>query len=243
MMGFHRLDNSLAPLVAALTLLAFPSAAFAEKKGDWEFLRTHRGVKVWGKEVEGSDVKSFRGEIVADIEIGKLMATFFDAKQRKHWVDRYNSHGTIIKTENTETYWIHFALPWPVSDRDYVLKARRRIDEKKRVVTVNIKSIKNKARPENDCCVRATTYGTYYRFEALPGNKTKLEVEVHTDPKGALPTWLINLIQKSWPSKTLGNLLDHSKKQNPTADSRYAKWHTPYEAPPVEAKTSSVAAQ
>jgi hypothetical protein len=46
--------------------------------------------------------------------------------------------------------------------------------------------------------------GTYYRFEAIPGtNKTTLEVEVHTDPKGMLPSWLVNIIQKKWPSKTL----------------------------------------
>jgi len=57
--------------------------------------------------------------------------------------------------------------------------------------------------PEQDCCVRANAYRTYWRLEALPGGRTKAEVEVFTDPMGLLPSWLINLIQADWPSNTL----------------------------------------
>jgi len=30
--------------------------------------------------------------------------------------------------------------------------------------------------------------------------------EVHTDPKGSLPKWLVNLVQKSWAHTTLMGL-------------------------------------
>ena len=65
-----------------------------------------------------------------------------------------------------------------------------------------------------DCCVRAEVKGTYYNFTALSAKRTKLEVEVHTDPKGLLPNWLVNLIQKKWPSKTLSGLIRHARKGN-----------------------------
>ena len=35
------------------------------------------------------------------------------------------------------------------------------------------------------------------------GKRCRVEVEIHTDPRGWLPSWLVNLIQKSWPLKTL----------------------------------------
>jgi hypothetical protein len=80
--------------------------------------------------------------------------------------------------------------------------------------------------------VRAQACGTYYKFEAFRGKtKTKLTVEVHTDPKGMLPSWLVNAIQKGWPSKTLNGLVKRARKVNKIADG-YAKWHDELPPPP-----------
>jgi hypothetical protein len=43
------------------------------------------------------------------------------------------------------------------------------------------------------------------KYELIPKGKqqTIVIVEIHTDPKGLIPTWLVNAIQKGWPRKTL----------------------------------------
>jgi hypothetical protein len=210
--------------------LALPATAFAgdeAKKAEWEPVSDEEGVEVFRKEVAGSDVVAFKGVATADLPISKILAIFKDPNERKNWVDRYVEHKTHKQTGDSETYWIHFHVPWPISDRDYVLHAEGKRDLEKRIYTVNIKSVEMKNVPENDCCVRAQVYGTYYEFIAVPGeNKTKMTVEVHTDPKGALPSWLVNLIQKSWPRKTLNGLINAAKvsKVPPLAD--FADWHT-----------------
>ena len=170
-------------------------------------------MKVSRKTVEGSSLFAFRGVTEADIALDVLIATFTDPKQRRHWVNRYEEHVTIKKTKLSETYWIHFGLPPLVSDRDYVLKSDAKIDKKAGVIEVRIKSVTHDKYPP-DCCVRAEVKGTYYKFTALSATRTKLEVEVHTDPKGMLPSWLVNIIQKKWPSKTLSGLIKRAKKVN-----------------------------
>lgn len=205
-----------------LALTAFP--AFAQSA--WEYIDTDRNVEVFRKEVPGSDVVAFRGITTSNIPIGKLLAVFNDPGERQHWVDRYSEHVTLEKGQYRETYWIHFALPFPVSDRDYVLQAVGTADEANRSFKVRIKSVEHpKKAGEDDCCVRALAMGTYYEFTALPNGKTKIIVEVHTDPKGALPNWLVNLIQKSWPSKTLGGLVEHTAKSNKAPMPEFAHWH------------------
>jgi hypothetical protein len=233
-------------LISALLILSVvaPTIALAKDKAkeDWEPVSNEEGVEVFRKEVEGSDVVAFKGVATADVPIGKLLAVFKDPQQRKFWVDRYVEHKTFTQSGDSETYWIHFHVPWPISDRDYVLRAEGKRNAEKRIYTVNIKSVEVKSKPEDDCCVRAQVYGTYYEFTALPdSNKTKVIVEVHTDPKGALPSWLVNLIQKSWPRKTLNGLINHAKAAKIAPIPDFADWHKKPEDKPVEQVKTSTA--
>lgn len=130
-------------------------------------------------------------------------------------------------------YWIRFDLPFPVSDRDYVLHAKAAAQPKKRVFTARLHSVRHKRAPPRSDAVRGIVERTYYRFEALPGQaRTKLTVEVHTDPRGMLPAWLVNLIQKKWPAKTLLGLVKVARQPSTRPHPAYLDWHTPYRAPP-----------
>ena len=193
--------------VVSLLLISQCSVAWSTP---WENLGVIDGVKSARKTIKDSPLFAFRGEREADIPLDVLIATFADPKERSHWVDRYADHKTLKKTDYGETYWIRFNLPPLVSDRDYVLKSEAKIDREKGQITIVINSTQHPQAPEG-CCVRAEVKRTVYQFTALSKTKTHLMVEVHTDPKGMLPRWLVNLIQKSWPSKTLNALVKHAK--------------------------------
>lgn len=212
-------------LAVALTL-PFARSAFAETA--WDYVGTFDGVRVSRKSEPNSGQFSFRGETVATLPIGKILAVFLDPAQRKFWVDRFadaktlEAHGPL-----SEVYWIKFALPFPVSNRDYVLRAAGQVDATTHVFTATLKSVDDPRKPKDSCCVRATVHRTYYRFEALKGTpeKTKITVEVTTDPKGLIPDWLVNLIQKKWPSQTLVGLIRRVVAANPAPLPDYASWH------------------
>ena len=155
------------PKITALDIanyLGITVQAVHAKKG-WEKVGKDRGVLVMRKQVDGSGLLAFRGEVEEDIPLDILIGTFTDPKQRQHWVDKYHSHTTIKKTPLMEKYWIRFKLPVIVSDRDYVLESKATIDKEKGVIEVNIKSVTDAKYPE-DCCVRAEVKRTYYRFTA-----------------------------------------------------------------------------
>ncbi len=217
-------------LGAAIVPTLAPAAAHAQ--GVWDYVGVIDGVKVWRKEVPESNLMAFKGEIVADVNIGKLLAVFLDRNQRKFWVDRFDDTKMLEQTGPlNETYWIRFKLPPGISNRDYVLRADGTVDPALGLFTAKIKSVTHPKAPADDCCVRAEVKGTFYRFEALKGapgtpDKTRLVVEVMTDPKGWLPGWVVNLIQKSWPSKTLNGLVRRSNNASVVPIAEYAAWHT-----------------
>lgn len=195
-----------------LTLLALTAPPLHAAPA-WEPLGLIDGVKTERQTVEGSPLFAFRGELTADIPLDVLVGTFADPAERRHWVDRYSDHTTLEKEELSEIYWIRFSLPPLVSDRDYVLRTVARVDREEGSLTAEITSTTHPKAPEG-CCVRAEVTRTFYRFTALSRTLTHLEVEVQTDPKGLLPGWLVNLIQKSWPSKTLNGLIARALKVN-----------------------------
>ena len=80
-------------------------------------------------------------------------------------------------------------------------------------IYISIKSTKHSKAPET-VGVRAQLNQSKYLLEPLGENKTRVTVEIHTDPKGLLPAWLVNLIQKGWPVKTLNNLKNQTAKYN-----------------------------
>lgn len=196
----------------------------------WQDVGDINGVHVWKRDEPGSSVTSFRGEVVAPVHIGKLIAVMQDRDARKNWVDRYHSSQLLEKPNAmSEVYWIRFKLPAIISDRDYVLRADAAMDEANHVFTIEIKSINDPRKGPDDCCTRAIINRASYKFTALKAvngvPQTKIEVEVNTDPKGLLPTWLVNMIQKEWPSKTLNNLVRYAKSAPNQPVPQLANWH------------------
>lgn len=232
-MNLASMTHACARLLLAVTACAalqvtLPAATAQAAEPLWEFVGVIDGVKVWRKESADSALFSFKGEITADVHIAKVLAVFLDRTQRKHWVDRFDDTRELEKPNPlSETYWIKFKLPIGISNRDYVLKADGTADAENGVFTARIKSVEHPKAPVEDCCVRALAKGTYYKFEAIKGSpeKTRMVVEVSTDPKGMLPNWLVNLIQKSWPSKTLNGLVRRANNAAIAPLPDYVGWH------------------
>ncbi len=216
-------------LLAAFTVTLAPTPAEAGGPAKWEKVSSSDGVRVFRKQVPGTNVMAFRGEMTTNLHIGKLVTAYANTNLRRDWVDRWHSDAELeVRSKTERIFWIRFGLPWPVSDRDYVLHLKAGFNHAKREFTARLNSVNHVRKPKQSCCVRGKAFGTYYRFTALPGtNRTRVFVEVHTDPRGMLPGWLVNIIQKDWPRKTLLRLVKRARKGDITVNQTVAGWHAP----------------
>jgi hypothetical protein len=200
--GTRKIRIDRRSLFAALALLFVASPAAA---GAWTKIDDENGIKVFRKEVPGSPLVAFRGETMVSAPIEKLLWVLADNAHRTDWVDRLKK-SVVLQTNGSYEYIVyqHFGLPFPISDRDYVYRGRATRD-KNGVVTLDIASVTHPKAPAT-VGVRANLIGSRYVLTPKGPDKTYVVVEIHTDPKGAIPTWLVNLIQTSWPMKTLQGL-------------------------------------
>ena len=191
----------------------------------WKVIMTKAGVEVAQKSVPGSPLMAFRGEGVMDVPIATLVSVLLDDDLATEWVDLQAEHWVISQpSENKKVLYERYDLPFPIDDRDYVITEVATYDDANTVFTLDFESVSDPAKPPSDCCVRAMAYRTFWRLTKVDDWNTKVEVEVHTDPKGMLPSWLINLIQEDWPWKTISGLVKRAKKGDITPNPRTSAW-------------------
>lgn len=190
---------------------------------EWEEIYTSKNVIVSKAEVEGSKLVAFKGETIYDAPIGDVLRVILDNEHRLDWVGRLRKSTVLERTTSFDyVVYQHFGLPIPFSDRDYVYRGVATQDAQG-IIELSLQSVEHPDSPET-VGVRAHLVDSRYELEALDGDRTRCAVEIITDPKGSMPVWLVNLIQRSWPRDTLVGI----RKQLPLP------WVTPHPLPPVE---------
>lgn len=191
----------------------------------WDNVGVTKGVKVERKTIADSPLFAFRGEGTFDVPIGLLVTVLKDPDIAEEWVDLMLEHSVVRETApDTNLIYEAYGLPWPISNRDYVMTEKLGYDEANKVFTINYESTTDSSKPEYTDFVRAMAYRTFWRLKKVGPGRTFVEVEVSTDPKGALPAWLINLIQKDWPWKTIDGLVNRAGQGDIQSDPRVAGW-------------------
>jgi hypothetical protein len=183
-------------------VLFIPMSAFAE---GWEEIYTEEGVTVSSMDVEGSKLVAFRGDTVMDAPTTKVLYVLMDNEHRLEWVGRLYEN-RVLETSGKYEYVLYqaFDLPALFMSRDYVYRGLV-TEEDNGIINLKMTSIEHADAPET-VGVRAQLVNSHYRLTPTDDGKTRVEVEIQTDPKGWMPAWLVNLVQKSWPLDTLNGL-------------------------------------
>ena len=164
-------------------------------------------VDVMRQDIPGSPLFAFRGEAELDLPLGVLAAVLLDDTIGTEWVDLMNLSEEVRRTgPHAKILHQGYDLPWPVQDRDYALLEEANFDVSTKIFTLQFKSVIDAEIPEDPGYIRAEAITTFWRLSALPSGNVKAEVEVFTDPKGTLPPWLVNLIQRTWPRNSIVGL-------------------------------------
>jgi len=180
----------------------------------WEEVGTDDGVTTHRKKVEGSDFVAFRGETVVNATLAKVANVLIDTPRKLEWVFRIREArdirpmGPYERIEYNHTASGFFL----VKDRDFVFHAKADLDKAKQQLVFNIRSVEDAGMPVTNKVRGQINEGRYILTSIDGGKRTHVVVEIHADPKGSVPKWLVNLFQKSWPVKTLRGIAKQCEK-------------------------------
>jgi len=191
-------------------------------KYEWQEIYTSKEVTVSKAEIEGSKFVAFKGRAIFDAPIEKVLAVILDNDHRVEWVSRLEVNRVLEQTTPFD-YVVYqaFGLPPLFSDRDYVYRGVAKRDARG-VVYIDMGSVEHPAAPET-VGVRADLVDSRYVLVDLGDDRTQIDVEIVTDPRGSMPAWIVNLIQRTWPRDTLVGIREQLGRD----------WVKPHPLPPA----------
>jgi hypothetical protein len=218
--------------LSLFAMLAVEGTALADAPAPaakWEMFDEEDGVRCYRRDVAGTDIVALRGEGFVAAPISRVASVIVDRKRAHEWIDRLVKTKVLREISETESInWNHIKTPTPLKDRDFVFKTVLSTDPAKKKVLINYHSVTDKLAPEYDAYVRG--HFQYGKFELTmaertnkDGTKTKgtlVVAEVVVDPRGSVPKFIVNMVQKSWPHKTLTALRKQVAKPDIKDDKR-----------------------
>ncbi len=176
----------------------------------WQLVRDENNIQVYIVETDSTDILKAKAVAIIHSPLIRIKQILDDVEHRHEWVPyllRSRIEATQSATQKTE--YALFAAPWPASDRDFIYSVQQQENNQNRLLYV-MKSVQVDSVPEKPGIVRAELFESVYSLTAIDRHTTKVEIIFHTDPKGWLPRWIVNIIQKALPYKILINLRDRA---------------------------------
>jgi hypothetical protein len=173
----------------------------------WEKIRDKDGITVYRSEVPGTAVVAFKGSGRVEAPLLKVAHVIIDPSRGTEWVDSLAESRVLRSVSSLEFLeYDRFAMPLFIKDRDFVSRVTVEPDAARRRVVVRYVSVDDPAFPPTPRCVRGELVRSAFSLQEDGPGATRVDAEILCDPRGALPKWLVNFFQKSWPVSTLQGL-------------------------------------
>jgi hypothetical protein len=174
---------------------------------DCDLKKSANDIFVYACKSSDSKLKSITSTFLVEATPSLLAAHVMNIEEYTAW--QYK----VIKTELLERisdqeliYRGEVQAPWPVSNRDLVVRLKISQDPITKVMTILANSIPNYL-PEKSGIVRVPRSETKWVITPVDRDRLKVEYFFVVDPGGSLPSWLVNLTIAEGPYKTFQNLI------------------------------------
>ncbi|MBD3640364.1 MAG: START domain-containing protein [Marinobacter sp.] len=205
--GFAGRSTIIAGMACIWMLVALSTASAAaglpdEEAADWELRTEADNIRIYTTGQPGSKFQAFKAVATLDVPIENLMAVMINPVSCTEWVHNCSESYAFGNGDFHDRYAYSVNdMPWPVADRDYVLRIRTRGDRESGEVIMDLNATPD-LRAQSNNRIRVDRSDTLYRF--IPeGDSTRMIWVQHTDPNGALPGWLVNSLLVDIPVRSM----------------------------------------
>jgi hypothetical protein len=185
----------------------------------WQKSCNTNGLTIYWSKVEGSQIIAFKGEGIVDAPLEKVASIIIDTTRGTEWIDSLVESKVTRPISSTEFIeYDHVGVSFPfdalMHDRDFVSHVTVQADPKTRRMTVHYAPTEDPSAPALKKYVRGTMVCEFRLVPMSIPEETYVEAEIHCDPMGSVPKWIVNWFQEGWPQTTFENLRRQAKKSD-----------------------------
>lgn len=204
----------VSPSTALAVLLLFLFLApLAAQDGGWKLKKNQDGLKVYHRKTPHSDINELKIEAILDGSLSAVVSVLKDVEGYNRWIYKCSQAERLEAPHNTSSlYYCLIDFPWPMDDRDFIARSKLRQDPATKHVFIDVRG-EPKRLKEKEGVVRISRMEYQYELIPLPNGKVKMIYQLHSDPGGSLPPWLVNLAIESGPLNTVKGMQQMLKRE------------------------------
>jgi hypothetical protein len=157
----------------------------------WEPIRLEEGIQLYTAEHPDSDYIAVRADLTVNATIGTVIRNAHAVDEYPLWFENCIKSDVLSKDGDEIIYYMILDLPWPVSDRDAVIKLLlKRINQKTLYLTQSITKSHNISPVPG--AIRVKKAKVEMIVTALSEERIKIIAMNHNEPGGWIPVWIVN---------------------------------------------------
>jgi hypothetical protein len=199
-------------ILVILWLLGSCISGVAQEKG-WKLHSEKDGVQVFTQPVSNSAFKAVKAVGVVETSLSRIAYVLMDVKTTKEWV--YGTKVCTLLKQMTPSDLIYYSevdLPWPASNRDFIIRITLTQDPKTRVMTIIAENMPTYISEKKDI-IRIRRSSGLWHITPIDANHVRVEYTLQVDPGGWIPAWLVNMVASTGPYQSFIGLRKQVSKE------------------------------
>ncbi len=211
-----------------MTLVVWPLAqlAVAQERdaAAWQVVDCERGITVSRREQPGWGLPAYRGEGHVHGSVLQVLSVMLDIRMLSRWAFGVDLARVIKRIDaRTDVIYLYSDLPWPVRDRDMILRKEVQVLEPGAAFRINL-SCDARAEPERKGVVRVATCSSSFVVRRVDADTTAIDYVMSLDPGGLLPHWAGNYVAEHVPFNTLVALEAQAAEKDGQYEASIRRW-------------------
>jgi hypothetical protein len=187
--------------------LIFLLPASAETR--WEEVLDRDNIQIWKRPVDGSEHDELKATTIVNARMEVIWELLCDTDSNKKWVENSEEARLIEPVDETTVLgYLSVDLPWPISNRDMVVKSSATFDRENSRIVIKTTAVDNLIVPSRKGYIRVTEFFNEWILQYIKGQRenTRVIYKLRTNPAGNIPPFFVNLFVREQPYKTLTEL-------------------------------------
>lgn len=198
----------MSKLLYAILIASISFSCYSQS--NWELAKEENDIRIFVRPKEGSSIKEYKAVTNINTSLTNLVHKLTNGNALKNW--NYKTSESKLLTKESDSVYIVYMyndFPWPVKNRDHISKLKV-ITLNENTIKIEITSEANRV-PKKEGIIRVRKFSGFWLLEKTE-NTIKVTQQMHGEPGGYLPSFLINSTLIKAPYYTLEKLKNQLEK-------------------------------
>ena len=172
----------------------------------WHEESSHEGIVLYSASVIGTAIVPFKAVMTIPGTIEEVSQVLEDIPRRGEWISNFGMSALLERPNDyDQTEFLRVAMPWPARDRTSLVRVRIHVSDDIKMATIAAESVDSHPADSLPPLVRAKVYASTFQMTQA-GDHVEVAALVFIDPRGQIPTWIVNFFTGRVARATLSGL-------------------------------------